>query len=59
MISVLVALAIGTAELLQVIANELGFTSLIWDWVNGVDFVTIGFDIIVIFLISWLVSVAI
>lgn len=58
-ISVLVALAIGTAELLQVLANELSLTGIFWDWLNGLDFETLGFGIIAIFLVSWLVSVAI
>lgn len=58
-ISVLVALAIGTAELLQVVANELNLTGTIWDWLSGLDFETIGFGIIGIFLVSWLVSVAV
>ena len=56
-ISVLVALAIGTAELLQVIANELNLTGTYWGWLSGLDFETIGFGIIAIFLVSWLVSV--
>jgi high-affinity nickel-transport protein len=58
-ISVLVALAIGTAELLQVVASELNLTGAVWGWLGGLDFETIGFGIIVIFLVSWLVSVAI
>jgi len=58
-ISVLVALAVGTAELLQLIANELNPTGPFWDWMGGLDFETIGFGIIVIFLLSWLVSAAI
>lgn len=58
-ISVLVALAIGTAELLQVIANELSLTGPLWDWLSSLDFETIGYGIILIFLLSWLASVAI
>ena len=58
-ISVLVALAVGTAELLQAVGNELNPTGPFWNWLGGLDFETIGFGIIVIFLISWLVSVAI
>ena len=58
-ISVLVALAIGTAELLQVIANELSLTGAFWNWLSSLDFETIGFGIIIIFLTSWLVSVAV
>ena len=58
-ISVLVALTIGTTELLQVLANELGLTGGFWSWLNGLDFETIGFAIILIFLVSWIVSVAV
>jgi len=56
MISVLVALAIGTAELLQVIANEMNLTGAFWDQLGSLDFETIGFGIIAIFLVSWVVS---
>jgi len=58
-ISILVALAIGTAELLQVIAGELHLTGPLWQWLGSLDFETIGFGIIIIFLASWLISVAI
>jgi high-affinity nickel-transport protein len=58
-ISVLVALVIGTAELMQVIANELGLTGPAWQWTNSLDFENIGFGIIFIFLASWIVSVAV
>lgn len=58
-ISVLVALAIGTAELLQVIANELKLTGAFWNMLSDLDFETIGFGIIIIFLASWLLSVAV
>jgi high-affinity nickel-transport protein len=58
-ISVLVALAIGTAELLQVIANELKLTGAFWNLLSDLDFETIGFGIIIIFLASWLLSVAV
>lgn len=59
MISVLVALAIGTAELLQDITNEMNLTGAFWDRLGSLDFETIGFGIIVIFLVSWLVSVGV
>jgi len=58
-ISVLVALAIGTTELLQVLANELNLTGTFWNWLGGLDFEGIGFGIMGIFLVSWLVSVAV
>jgi high-affinity nickel-transport protein len=55
-ISVLVALAIGTVELLQVVASELNFTGAFWDWLGTLDFETIGFLIIIIFVVSWIIS---
>lgn len=55
-ISVVVALAIGTVELLQVVASELNFTGAFWNWLAALDFETIGFLIIVIFVGSWLIS---
>jgi high-affinity nickel-transport protein len=58
-ISVLVALAIGTAELLQVLASELNLTGTFWSWLTGLDFETVGFGIVLIFLASWIVSVAV
>jgi high-affinity nickel-transport protein len=58
-ISVLVALVIGSVELLQVMAGELRLSGAIWDWLIGLDFESIGFGIIAIFLASWLVSTAI
>jgi high-affinity nickel-transport protein len=58
-ISVLVAYVIGAIELLQVIATESNLTGAFWVWLCGLDFETLGFGIIVMFLASWLVSVAV
>jgi nickel/cobalt transporter (NiCoT) family protein len=55
-ISVLVAWAIGTIELLQVLSTELNFNGLFWSWLNAVNFEMIGFGIIGIFIVSWLAS---
>jgi high-affinity nickel-transport protein len=55
-ISVLVALVIGSVELLQVAASELSFTGLFWDWIIELDFETIGYLIIAIFVLSWIIS---
>ncbi|OLD55820.1 hypothetical protein AUI46_03440 [archaeon 13_1_40CM_2_52_13] len=57
-ISVAVAFAIGGVELLQVIASELNLTGPYWDWLARLDFETMGFGIIGIFLAAWLVSTA-
>jgi high-affinity nickel-transport protein len=55
-ISVIVALVIGSVEILQVIASELSFTGSFWNWLSTLDFETIGFLIIAIFVLSWLIS---
>ena len=51
--SVLVAWAIGTVEILQVLSSELNFNGWFWSWVNGLNFEMIGFGIIGIFALSW------
>ncbi len=56
--SVLVAWAIGTVELLQVLSSELGLTGGFWTWLNALDFEAMGFGIVGIFVLSWLVSLA-
>jgi len=55
-ISVLVAWAIGTVELLQVLSSELNLNGLFWNWLNTLNFEMIGFGIVAIFVVSWLVS---
>ncbi len=55
-ISVLVAWAIGTVELLQVLASELSLSGGFWSWLSALDFEMIGFGIIGIFVGSWLLS---
>ncbi len=54
--SVLVAWAIGTAELLQVLSTELNFSGYFWSWLQALDFEIMGFGILAIFAISWVVS---
>ncbi|HUJ84279.1 MAG TPA: HoxN/HupN/NixA family nickel/cobalt transporter [Candidatus Acidoferrales bacterium] len=55
-ISVLVAWAIGTIELLQVLATELNLNGGFWSWLTALNFEMIGFGIIGIFVFSWLLS---
>jgi len=56
--TVLVAFAVGGIELMQVIASEVGLTSGFWGWLGDLDFETMGYAIIAIFLVSWLVAMA-
>jgi nickel/cobalt transporter (NiCoT) family protein len=58
-ISVLVAFAIGGVELLQVVSGELGWSGPFWALVDGLDFETLGLGIVVLFVGSWLIAMAI
>ncbi len=55
--SVLVAFVIGGIELFQVLSTELNWTGAFWNSLNALDFETLGFGIVAIFLVSWLVSI--
>ena len=59
LISILVAFLVGGVEVLQVLSKELNLTGGIWNWLRGLDFETLGFAIVAMFVVSWLVSVAI
>jgi high-affinity nickel-transport protein len=59
LISVLIAMFIGGIEVLQVISSETGASGGIWDWAQNVPFADMGYYIIGIFLLSWLISVLI
>jgi high-affinity nickel-transport protein len=57
--SVVVALFIGSLEVLQVVGSELRASGRFWDAVQGLSFANLGFYIIALFMASWLVSVII
>jgi nickel/cobalt transporter (NiCoT) family protein len=52
-ISVLVAFAVGGVELLQVLSGELNLQGPAWNWLAGLDFESLGFGIIGIFVVAW------
>jgi high-affinity nickel-transport protein len=56
--SILVAFVIGGIELLQVVAREFDWTTGFFGWLVGLDFETLGFGIVALFIVSWLASVA-
>ena len=58
-LSVAVALLIGTAELLQVLAGKLSLDSGFWAWINALDFANLGYGVVGLFVVTWAVSVAI
>jgi nickel/cobalt transporter (NiCoT) family protein len=58
-LSIAVALVIGTIELLQVFIGILDLKGRFFDLVAGLDFGTLGYAIVGIFLVAWGVSAAV
>ncbi|MGC4191997.1 MAG: HoxN/HupN/NixA family nickel/cobalt transporter [Thermomicrobiales bacterium] len=59
MISVLVALVVGTIEVMQILAERFGLQGVVWQAAESLDFERIGYLMIAVFLLSWLVSTAV
>jgi nickel/cobalt transporter (NiCoT) family protein len=57
-LSVLVALVIGTIELLQVLIGMGGLRGGFFDFIAGLDFGALGYVIVGLFVLAWLGSVA-
>ena len=58
-LSVAVALVIGTIELGQVLSNKLGWTGGFWSWLQRLDFGTLGYAIVGLFVLTWLLAAAV
>src|SRR5207248_9941009 len=58
-LSVLVAVVVGTVELLQVAATKLQLESGFWSWLNALDFGQLGYGIVGLFVLTWAVSVTV
>lgn len=60
-VSVVVALLIGSVEALGLLAEKLALTGGAWDWIAMLndEFGALGYLIIGLFIVSWIVSVAI
>ncbi|MBV9258944.1 MAG: HoxN/HupN/NixA family nickel/cobalt transporter [Ktedonobacteraceae bacterium] len=56
LVSVLVALVVGTIEVLGIISDQVGLSGGIWSFLGNLDFGIIGFIIIGIFILSWVIS---
>ncbi len=56
LVSVLVALVVGTIEVFSIIATEFNLSGGIWDYLGSLDFGVLGGIIIGIFIVSWLAS---
>jgi high-affinity nickel-transport protein len=58
-LSVAVALAVGSVELLQLFSARFGLESGVWAFVNALDFEKLGYVIVALFVLTWVTSVAI
>jgi nickel/cobalt transporter (NiCoT) family protein len=52
-LSVVVALLIGSVELLSLLADQFGWTGGFWGWLGGIDLNAIGFLIVGLFVVTW------
>jgi high-affinity nickel-transport protein len=55
-LSVFVALAVGTVELLQVVSGKLGLDGGFWAWLESLDFQALGYVIVGLFVLTWAVA---
>ena len=58
-LSVAVALLIGGIELLAVLGDELGLTGGLWDFVAGIDLNVIGYLVVALFVLTWVIALAV
>jgi nickel/cobalt transporter (NiCoT) family protein len=58
-LSVVVALVIGTIELMSVFADKLSLTGQPWDFVSGLDLNYVGYAIVALFVLTWVVALAV
>ena len=56
LISVLVALIVGTIEVMSIIAMEFNLSGGFWDYFGNLDFGVLGIIIIGVFVFSWAIS---
>ena len=55
-ISVVAALCIGIIELAQILTPKLGLNNGIWKWMQDLDFGSMGYLLVGLFIVSWAVS---
>lgn len=53
-LSVAVAFIVGTAQLLSLLAGQLGLHGGFWDWVSGLNLNAVGFMIVGLFVLTWI-----
>ena len=50
---------IGTIELMSVLADKLALTGGVWDFVSGVDLNVVGYAIVGLFVLTWVIALAV
>lgn len=58
-LAVIAALIIGVIELGQVLSEEFSMEGTFWMWLQEIDFGTLGFILVGMFVIAWIVSIAV
>jgi high-affinity nickel-transport protein len=58
-LSVFVALVVGMIELLQVMSEKLGLEGGFWGWLGSLDFEILGYVIVGLFVLTWVVATAV
>lgn len=58
-LAVVAALIIGVIELGQVLSEEFSMEGTFWTWLQEIDFGMLGFILVGMFVIAWIVSIAI
>ncbi len=58
-LSVAIALLIGTVELAGLLAHKLEFQGAFWSWLENINISALGVIIVGMFLLTWLVAVAV
>ena len=55
-LSVAVALVIGSVEILQVLSERLGWDGSFFSFLAGLDFGTVGYAVVGLFVLTWAAS---
>ena len=58
-LSVTVAVVIGTVELGGLLATQLGLSGSFWSWFEGIDINVLGYVIVAMFAMTWLLALGI
>jgi high-affinity nickel-transport protein len=58
-LSVVIALVIGSVELLSILAERLDLSGGIWTFVTGLDLNTLGYAVAALFVVTWIAALAV